>query len=365
MDTAQELPRVLSLCTGYGGLERGIEAIIGKCTGLAYVEIEAFAIANLVNKMETGKMDPVPIWTDIKTFNARIFRGKVDILTGGYPCQPFSAAGKREGTKDPRHLWPYIRTIIMDCRPRTVFFENVEGHLSLGISEVLSDLEEMGYRVEAGIFSAAEVGAPHQRKRVFIMAESSDDRWGPTTATEKERATELRKTGPKGRIENGKSSLRLKGFSCDELGNSQSNNERWLSEQIGDRERMQIGGSSSNVPNTISNGSRKSDRVYKSEFSYQNGKKWPARPEQTQHEWEEPRVVADSKNLQREAIERSPENGILQQNIGEGKVKPELGGAASRTSSRVDRLRLLGNGVVWQTAAKAFFVLSQKLNSTK
>jgi DNA (cytosine-5)-methyltransferase 1 len=167
------MPRILSLCSGYGGIEIGLERIFGKISTLAYVEIEAYATAVLVDKMEAGRLAPAPIWTDIKTFNAKIFRGAVDILCGGYPCQPFSAAGKRKGKKDPRHLWPHIQRIIKECQPRYCFFENVEGHISLGLEAVLSDLGKLGYRVEAGIFSATEVGAPHQRKRVFILANSS------------------------------------------------------------------------------------------------------------------------------------------------------------------------------------------------
>jgi DNA (cytosine-5)-methyltransferase 1 len=97
----------------------------------------------------------------------------VDILTGGYPCQPFSAAGKRLGTEDPRHLWPYIARGIRILEPRICFFENVEGHISLGLSDVIEDLAGMGYRTTWGIFSASEVGAPHQRKRVFILAVAS------------------------------------------------------------------------------------------------------------------------------------------------------------------------------------------------
>ena len=171
MDTTQESPTVLSLCTGYGGLEIGLERVFGKINVLVNVEIESFPIANLVNKMETGQMAPTPIWTDVKTFNAKIFRGFVDILTGGYPCQPFSHAGRRKGEEDPRHLWPYITKIIEDCEPKWVFFENVEGHLSNGIVQVLGDLERLGYKPKTGIFSATEVGAPHQRKRVFILGQ--------------------------------------------------------------------------------------------------------------------------------------------------------------------------------------------------
>ena len=94
----------------------------------------------------------------------------MDILSGGYPYQPFSAAGKRLGKDDPRHLWPWIADGIRVCQPAMCFFENVEGHISLGLREVIGELEEIGYRATWGVFSAAEVGAPHQRKRVFIMA---------------------------------------------------------------------------------------------------------------------------------------------------------------------------------------------------
>ena len=170
MDTTKELPTVIAFCAGYGGIERGLDLAGLEHRVIAYVEIEAFAIANLVSKMEAGLLPPAPIYTDIKTFPAHLFRGKVSILTGGYPCQPFSAAGKRLGEDDPRHLWPHIRRHIEAIRPAQCFFENVEGHISLGLSTVVSDLEEDGYHTTWGIFSAREVGAPHQRKRVYIMA---------------------------------------------------------------------------------------------------------------------------------------------------------------------------------------------------
>jgi len=172
VDTTEELPTVISFCSGYGGIERGLDLCGVKHRVLAYVEIEAYCIANLVAKMEAGELPPAPIFTDLKKFPAEIFRGKVSILTSGYPCQPFSAAGKRLGEDDPRHLWPHIRRHIESIRPSRVFFENVEGHISLGLSSVISDLEEDGYRSAWGIFSAREVGAPHQRKRVYIMANS-------------------------------------------------------------------------------------------------------------------------------------------------------------------------------------------------
>lgn len=171
VDTTKE-PAVTSieLCAGYGGIHLGLKRSITNLRTVAFCEIEAYACANLVEKMEEGLLDAAPIWTDLKTFPWAEFSDRVDILVGGYPCQPFSSAGKRLGKDDPRHLWPWIANGIRLLRPRACFFENVEGHITMGLSSVISDLEEMGYKVSWGIFSAAEVGAPHRRKRVFILA---------------------------------------------------------------------------------------------------------------------------------------------------------------------------------------------------
>ena len=173
VDTAKELPTVISFCSGYGGIERGLDLAGFKHRVIAYVEIEAYAIANLVAKMEQGRLEPAPIYTDLKTFPSGIFRDKVSLITGGYPCQPFSTSGNRQGENDPRHLWPYIRRHIESIRPISCFFENVEGHISLGLRGVISDLESGGYQSTYGVFSASEVGASHQRKRVYILADSN------------------------------------------------------------------------------------------------------------------------------------------------------------------------------------------------
>ncbi len=167
---------VISFCAGYGGIERGLELAGINHRVIAYVEIEAFAVANLVAKMESGQLAPAPVWTNLKTFPSDLFRDSVDIITGGYPCQPFSVAGKARTTEesfsDPRHLFPYILDHVQTIRPSQCFFENVEGHINRGLREVIGDLEELGYTTTWGLFSAEEVGAPHQRKRVFIMGNS-------------------------------------------------------------------------------------------------------------------------------------------------------------------------------------------------
>tara|TARA_Y100001973_G_scaffold10910_1_gene14793 strand:- start:4457 stop:5200 length:744 start_codon:yes stop_codon:yes gene_type:complete len=133
--------------------------------------------------MEKGWLDAAPIWTNLKTFPWSSFRGKVDILSGGFPCQPFSNAGKKAGDEDPRHLWPHIKRGIELVRPPIIFMENVEGIINSKLQSdqwsdpkgtsvllhVLRELERLGYQAAAGIFSAAEVGLPQSRKRVFIL----------------------------------------------------------------------------------------------------------------------------------------------------------------------------------------------------
>jgi hypothetical protein len=160
----------VSLCAGYGGIDLGLHRAIRNLRTIAVSEIEAFACANLVAKMEAGLLDPAPIWTDLKTFPWAEFRDRVDILSGGYPCQPFSAAGKRLGAEDPRHLWPFISAGIAAMRPGACFFENVDGHISMGLPDVLQDLVGLGYRATWCVASASECGAPHQRKRIWILA---------------------------------------------------------------------------------------------------------------------------------------------------------------------------------------------------
>ena len=269
---------------------------------VAHVEIETYAIANLVTKMEAGQMDAAPVWSNLKTLPVESFRDRVDLLTGGYPCQPFSNAGNRRGEEDPRHLWPHICNIIRAVRPVSCFFENVEGHISLGLREVIGDLESLGYKVAWGIFSAREIGAPHQRKRVYILADSKS-----------------------------------KGYPNSTGGIEQSPSNRW-----------------------------------------------PSRPGQTQHEWEEPRVLADPKRLGGEGGEPAARSGEgvfemrgfagsdkankLRDSKPARKAQPSVGRAADGSASgldasenRVDRLMLLGNGVVPHTAAKAWITLQKQI----
>lgn len=154
--------KIGSLCSGYGGLDMAVEAFYGAETAWM-CDIDRYA--SIVIKERWG----VPNLGDMKQVDWSNVE-PVDILTAGYPCQPFSTAGQRKGSADERHLWPHIKEIISHLQPSRVILENVRGHLTLGFKEVLQDLTEIGYDARWAIVRASDVGAPHQRARLFVIA---------------------------------------------------------------------------------------------------------------------------------------------------------------------------------------------------
>ena len=158
--------RVGSLFSGIGGIDLGLEragmSIVWQC------EIDAFASAVLAHHWPD-----VPNHGDVTQLDLAVLQ-PVDLICGGYPCQPFSYAGSRQGESDERHLWPYFAAAVRVLRPRYALLENVSGHLSLGFGRVLGDLAEVGYDVEWESVPAALVGAPHLRVRVIAVAHVAD-----------------------------------------------------------------------------------------------------------------------------------------------------------------------------------------------
>ncbi|WP_241525728.1 DNA cytosine methyltransferase [Pseudophaeobacter leonis] len=112
------------------------------------------------------------------SFDGKPWRGRVHLISAGYPCQPFTLSGVRTGEDDHRHLWPDVARIISEVQPTWCFFENVAGHLTLGLQDVVGDLQGMGYRVAARVQSAAEVGGSHIRQRLFILAHADGQTGG-------------------------------------------------------------------------------------------------------------------------------------------------------------------------------------------
>jgi DNA (cytosine-5)-methyltransferase 1 len=392
----------LSLCTGYEGIGQGLRILLPNVREIAYSEIEDYAILNLVEKIEKGRLHKAPIYTNLKTLPFGKFCGQVDILSGGFPCQPFSVAGAKKATEDPRHLFPYIAEGIRECQPRIVFLENVEGIISQKTRDgepvlkyVLRTLEQLGYRATAGIFSASEVGLPHQRKRVFILGISNsissrlrrggsseecetDERWVQSDKREWNRV--------RSKIERCRSAY-------GKLGDTEYNGFPTESE-------LRISSSSSN---DNSQGESYAEQLERAGRSFDDPSVFRcqaiARPNQEQYPWEEPRVLGDTERAGLKSLPKGQgqeqsrragtgdvqlsdtngRGGMEDNRRGESNISDEvsnsvqteskLGGAVdglgSRDNSdrnRVNRLRLLGNGVCPMCAAKAFYTLLNRLN---
>jgi site-specific DNA-cytosine methylase len=307
----------ISIGPGIRGIERGVERVT-RLRYLAYVEIEAFIIENLVAQMEFGVLDPAVIWSDAKTCNWEIFRGIVDVIFAGYPCQPFSTAGQRKGVLDPRHLYPYIERAIRIIRPRICFFENVRGHVTCGLAEVIASLEGLGYRVHWGIYSAEETGATHKRERVFILAVANAESTGERGGKGDIHQTDGRQNGELQQFINGSGS---------ELADSND----------GGRQNRRTKGSESDVYTGNEN-----NRSEASEFC-PFARKSVARPGQVQHQWERPRTISYAKE----------------------KTEPSLGLYVNGYHFREDVLRALGNSVYEDTAELAWRDLWRKFEKVK
>jgi DNA (cytosine-5)-methyltransferase 1 len=289
VDNPFKSPAIISFCPGILGIERGLKRAGVHPRVMAYVEIEAYICANLVAGMEAGILDPAPIWTDAKTFDAAPFRGRIHGITGGYPCTPFSLAGTRSGEDHHGHIYPAISRAIEATRPFWCFFENVDDHLTLGFDKVYQDLQSMGYAVEAGIYTAEEVGAPHERERIFILALDNACR----NRLQQEYKVSARGNGPK--------------FTGQELGNtnlpkrraditpgyqrngndtgweeaasgSESSGEESLADFVG--QRLEGFG--------IRAGSTEQEFALPPGFG---NTQFPARPGEQQYDWEEPRTI--------------------------------------------------------------------------
>ena len=161
------VPRIGSFCSGIGGLDLAVAAHYN-ASHAWFCEYDSAPSKVLdhhwPDTLNHGDLTSTD-WTAAEP---------VDIVTAGYPCQPFSTAGQRKGTEDERHIWPAIRNAISVLRPRVVVLENVRGHLSLGFDSVLGDLAGLGFDAEWGTFRSSDIGAPHRRERLYVVATVTD-----------------------------------------------------------------------------------------------------------------------------------------------------------------------------------------------
>jgi DNA (cytosine-5)-methyltransferase 1 len=387
--------RVIELCAGYGGLGIALAMARPDTRIVCAVENEGTAAEIMGARIEDAMLDDFAIWSDARTFDGRPWRGRVHCITAGYPCQPFSAAGKRRGAADPRHLWPHVLRIIEEVEPLEVFLENVDAHLSLGFFEVAKSLRDLGYRGEAGIFSAEEVGAPHRRKRLFALF----------TVVHTGHPERRAKSDGGGRHSEGRdiegqaaSGTRKPG---EELANGSQRGRGELRESPGPEECRLTHGRGSNVANGESHQRRRELQARPTAGRRRAGSEGSGiamddagsgRHLQENKEIRAGRLasivpvgaVSDASGARLQAPEREGGRGSrariqrratpqfhrapfppgpdeLEQWAAvlkyEPRVKPAVCGVAHGTTSRVDRLRALGNGVVPIVGAYAYRTL--------
>lgn len=186
--------RELALFAGAGGGILGGK-LLGWSTVCA-VEIDSYCRSVLLARQRDGMLDPFPIWDDVRTFDGTRWRGHVDVVSGGFPCQDISAAGRGAGIEGERSgLWVEMARIIREVRPRFAFVENSPMLTSRGLGRVLGDLAEMGFNARWGVLGADRLGAPMHRERIWILADADDSGWqgaereGQPRKTREERET--------------------------------------------------------------------------------------------------------------------------------------------------------------------------------
>lgn len=319
----------IELCAGAGMLGVGLHAAIPGLRTVCYVEREAYAAATLVARMEDAALDRAPVWDDLRTFDGRPWHGVVDLVSAGFPCQPHSVAGLQLGAADDRWLFDDILRIIVECGAPVAFFENVPGLLSSNrgsdFRRVLESLAEIGFDAQWDIFGAGAVGASHRRERVFILAYAENLR-GREFVGRQPNGTDaqLGDAQGNGRIERGAEPagqfwISAAGWNGGEL--ADAGGERFQGGQLAgpseERDWSQTHGSIGEPGGLVLFAPSPNDP------------RWPA------------------------IIEQRPD------------VEPAVCRVADGLANRVDRLRLVGNGVVPLAAAVAFRVLADRARKSR
>ena len=171
----QQALREMALFAGAGGGILGGKLLGWEC--VCAVEWEPYARAVLAQRQNDGVFERFPIWDDVRTFDGKPWRGIVDVVSGGFPCQDISAVGNGAGIEGERSgLWKEMARVVCEVRPRFVFVENSPMLLTRGMGTVLRDLAEMGFDARWGVLGAGHIGAPHARERVWILAYAKSER---------------------------------------------------------------------------------------------------------------------------------------------------------------------------------------------
>ena len=354
---------VLDLFSGIGGISLGLEATGGFRT-VAFCEIDPFCRL-VLEKHWPG----VPIWEDVRELSAESLRGvgRIDIIAGGFPCQPHSVAGKRKGVNDERHLWPEFARLVREIRPAWVLVENVPGIRTTAADEVVGDLEEAGYSVWPLVVGADNVGAPHRRKRVWFVARlrlADGDGERKSDANEPRREQREGGAGAANAGGRGDAVVHAAGPGLEGHGADAGEQEKPQPGDTGMAYSKRRPGRRGPGPEGVcgQHGEAAGDGetgIARGTGSIPEGR-WPSRPGEPQHGWEEPRLAVASiprrANREREPLESAGATRCVQlAGLGRpGDAQLPLGGTANGLSLRLVRranreaLRAYGNAVVPQ-----------------
>jgi len=348
--------RHVDLCSGIGGFSLGFEWA-QLSTPILFCDTEEWC-----RKILAKNFPDVPIATDVKELANDPERNvpDCDILTAGYPCQPFSVAGKQKGTEDDRHIWPYILRIVAQKRPTWCVFENVHGHVALGLDEVLLDLEAEGYSTRTFIVPACGVNAPHRRDRLWIVAYSEGER-----ARKNDGRVRSGISGTGGRED----PITQKLADTQSIGveGLRTSGEQEPHAYVG--EKVSVCGSEDVADTVSSRGeTRHSDRL---------GNDHGSRRNQEQSKGSRSKInVANTQSKQSTPDDNGGEQGAVSepQQVqprgsdswgGRGcnwETEPDVGRVAHGIPRRVDRLKGLGNAIVPQIAMNIGLAIKEQIN---
>ena len=336
IESTNEGLRELALFAGAGGGILGGH-LLGWRTVCA-VEWDAYARDVLVARQNDGCLEAFPIWDDVQTFDGRPWRGRVDVVSGGFPCQDISCAGKGAGIEGERSsMWKHMARIIGEVRPRYAFVENSPMLVGRGLAVVIADLAKMGYDAKWGVVGAHHAGAPHKRDRIWIVADSMCSRQQGAIGSSLSRQP----GEPFGH------SLAWRGEMADPM-RSRPQGSEWEREASEARQSTGhalqcCGGADVADANGIRGDKNSSDSELRAEGSKQSS------CNQRQSD-----KGKDAERSERDGWwSKDPADG------GTGSTEPNVGRVAHGVAARVDRLRCIGNGQVPAVAKLAWEVLSK------
>ena len=317
---------------GGGGILGGL--LLGWRTVCA-VEIDPYARSVLLARQRDGMLQPFPIWDDVSTFDGKPWRGHVDVISGGFPCQDISCAGKGAGIDGERSgLWSEFARIIREVRPRYAFIENSPMLAVRGLDRVLADLAAMGMSAEWGVVSAADVGAPHKRDRIWIVAQSISARAG---------------------------------YFCGETG-SNCRRDAWRNESALRQAHWPDG---ANWPDSANTTSTKARDVADAQGERRGEARELRRAESAQRASGGGEAHADAERKRLERIEQGRAETWATDRPGNGRdssgwpAEPDICRVVNGLAKRMDRLKALGNGQVPRVAATAWRILSERLDEKR